>query len=114
MAKWFCNDCKEHICNLCKKEANEKLRIARTHVITPCGTILEYNIENNLTITLNDAIVIMPAPSAPSAPSAPVQFLDITVSYDKTSISQNSWAKRKRDDDNDEAYEVVYVTRIKG
>ena len=66
--------------------------------ITPYGTILEHNIENNLTITVNDAIVIMPDPPAP------VQFLDITVSYDENSISQNSWAKRKRDDDNDEAH----------
>ena len=32
--------------------------------ITPYGTILEHNIENNLTITVNDAIVIMPAPTA--------------------------------------------------
>ena len=48
-AKWYCNDCSKHICNLCK-EAHEKLKFTRTHVISPYGTILECNIENDLTI----------------------------------------------------------------
>ena len=43
-AKWFCYDCKEHICNLCK-EAHEKIKCTRTHIITPYGTLLEQNIE---------------------------------------------------------------------
>ena len=33
-AKWFCQDCEQYICNLCK-DAHEKLKITRTHVITP-------------------------------------------------------------------------------
>jgi hypothetical protein len=48
-AKWFCQECKEHICTLCK-EAHEKIRITRTHSIVPFGTILDFNIDNDLTV----------------------------------------------------------------
>ena len=47
-AKWFCLDCDHYICDLCN-DAHEKLKITRTHVITPYGTILELNIGNDLT-----------------------------------------------------------------
>ena len=55
-AKWYCHDCLEHICNLCK-EAHEKLKIARTHVITPYGSLLECNIEKDLTIINQNVLV---------------------------------------------------------
>ena len=112
VAKWYCNDCEEHICNLCK-EAHEKLRLTRTHVITPYGTILECNIDNDLTISVNDAIVVAPAPIVRP------QFLDFTVSEDETSAVQQSGSKRKRVEDACEeepsdfnnSYDVIYETR---
>ena len=111
-AKWFCYDCKEHICNLCK-EAHEKIKCTRTHVITPYGTLLAQNIEKNLTITINDEIVVA------EAPATHVQFLDFTLTDDDYSLSEDTDLRRKRDDDdeNEEAnadlnnsYEIIYET----
>ena len=51
-ARWYCHDCSEHICNMCK-ETHEKLKIARTHVITPHGTLLVCNIGKDLTMAVN-------------------------------------------------------------
>ena len=111
-SKWYCHDCSEHICNLCK-EAHEKLKVTRTHIITPYGSLLECNIEKDLTITVNDAIVVAPAPSST------LHFLDFTVTDDETFDINNSGRKRKRIEEDDEieevsdannSYEVVYET----
>ena len=82
-------------------------------MITPYGTLLAQNIEKNLTITINDAIVVA------EAPATHVQFLDFTLTDDDYSLSEDTDLKRKRDDDdeNEEAnadlnnsYEIIYET----
>ena len=45
--------------------------------ITPYGSLLEQNIEKNLTITVNDAIVVA------EAPVTNIQFLDFTLTDDE-------------------------------
>ena len=108
-AKWYCYDCKEHICNLCK-EAHEKIKCTRTHVITPYGSLLEQNIEKNLTITVNDAIVVA------EAPVTNIQFLDFTLTDDE--YEETDCSKRKRDDDDNDddeedlnnSQEIIYQT----
>ena len=111
-AKWFCQDCKQYICNLCK-DAHEKLKITRTHVITPYGTILELNIGNDLTFNpVHDEKAL-----ADPAVKDPSKFLDFTVS-DEDDDKVDTGTKRKRaDDDNNEeesdlnnSFELVYET----
>ena len=46
-AKWFCLDCDHYICDLCN-DAHEKLKITRTHVITPYGTIILFKMKKLL------------------------------------------------------------------
>ena len=46
ISKWFCVDCNEHICHICK-DAHEKLKVTRSHEIRPYGTLLEIHIGND-------------------------------------------------------------------
>ena len=46
ISKWFCVDCNEHICHICK-DAHEKLKVTRSHEIRPYGTLLEFHIGND-------------------------------------------------------------------
>ena len=57
-AKWFCQDCSQHICTICK-EAHEKIKITRTHVILPFGTILEFNVDNDLIVPVEQTQVTL-------------------------------------------------------
>ena len=54
-AKWFCQDCSQHICTICK----EKIKITRTHVILPFGTILEFNVDDDLTVPVEQSHVTL-------------------------------------------------------
>ena len=109
-AKWFCRDCKQHICNLCK-DAHEKLKITRTHIIIPFGTILELNIGNDLTIP--GEIVPNEIAKAKDVP----QFMDISRSDDDEDCIRDTPKKRKRtndsetdEDENDNS--LVYETPL--
>ena len=46
ISKWFCVDCNEYICQICK-DAHEKLKITRSHEIRPYRKILEVHIGND-------------------------------------------------------------------
>ena len=109
-AKWFCRDCKQHICNLCK-DAHEKLKITRSHVIIPFGTILELNIGNDLTIP--GEIVSHEIAKNKDVP----QFMDISRSDDDEDSIEDTPKKRKRtndsetdEDENDNS--LVYETPL--
>ena len=127
-SKWYCHDCAEHICNLCK-EAHEKLKCARTHVISPYGTLLEFNIDNDKTIIVN---VDQPAQTskdkfldftATDDESLEVndndKFLDFTATDDESLEVNNTGLKRKRCEEDEEfeevsdlnnSYEIIYET----
>ena len=100
-AKWFCQDCSQHICTICK-EAHEKLEINRTHVILPFGTILEFNVDNDLTVPVEQSHVTLVQDDE--------QFLDLSVPC----LSPRAGEKRKLPDDSEDedenSFEVVYET----
>jgi hypothetical protein len=105
VAKWFCQECDQYICTLCK-EAHEKIKIVRTHLIMPFGTILEFNIDSNVTVeNITNTVQV---------PKAKPQFLDLTLSVDDLGDDDFEEPSKKRkqseDDENDNSFEVVYET----
>ena len=92
ISKLFCSDCDQYICNICKS-AHEKLKITRTHEIRPYGTILDFNIGND--VSFNPVV----EPPVEQVEEAAIQFMDFTVE------AENSKLKIKRD-------EIVYIFYI--
>ena len=111
ISKWYCSDCEQYICNICKS-AHEKLKITRTHEIRPYGTILHFNIGNDLSFNP------VAEPQVEQGEKDTTQFLDFTV-VDGTEVDETA-LKRKRDqvDNNSEnsdinnSFELVYETPL--
>ena len=113
VAKWFCKECNQHICTLCK-EAHEKIKIVRTHLIMPFGTCL--SLDNDLTVAGTSVFEFV------EAPNPKPQFLDLSASEDEPEEDDNVFVddldlasnKRKHvengEDENDNSFELIYET----
>lgn len=106
-AKWFCKDCDQHICDMCKN-AHSKIKIVRTHMILPFGTLLEFNIDRNVTLNEHD-----PVKNA-SVMEVETHFLDITLSdvEDEPVLPVSSKRKLVEEEETDleDSFEMVYET----
>ena len=76
IAKWYCQDCDQKICNLCK-DAHKKIQMIRTHVICPFGTNLDFNINED------ESFVINFPPINASKPLTKKRFMDIILDTPK-------------------------------
>ena len=91
----------QHISTLCK-EAHEKIKIVRTHLIMPLGSI-----HNDVTV---EAVV-----ESDQVPNPKPQFLDISSSedddvfHDDLDDSSNKM-KHEDEDENDNSFELIYQT----
>ena len=99
IAKWYCQDCDQKICNLCK-DAHLKIKIIRTHVIYPFGTSLDFNIDEDESIIIDVQVEV-------SNPMTKKRFLDITVDTPKGSPAKKT---RLEDVVETDAFEVIYQT----
>ena len=103
IAKWYCRECDQKICNLCK-DAHLKIKMIRSHIICPFGTNLEFNIDRNESIVINFPQSFTPKPTQKK------RFMDITIDTPNGSMKKKRRVEEIVETVEEDSFEIIYKT----